>query len=272
MIDRLDKCLRWQLKPRYKPHTLSQSSSPMSSLKNPYENSRVVNMPEDFPSDLILTLLDSSLSLLHGQMEDLKSLTSFNRDRSFTRVNKVSKIAKRLQQMCKWKKLERFWTLTFYEELSYAARLDKFHSFMSTLRNTHRRIQYLGVKELHRDGNLHLHLMFDQYVSYARVIEIWERLGCGKVVWVEFVPTDRVVAYLTKYITKSLDNGIKRVVMASRGLCLYLSNWPKWLMTNIENKNIQYVKYFLDSGDLLEYACIVGKKKRDTLSQVLALL
>jgi len=245
-------------------------------FKNPICRDRVVpechTPPEFFPPDLILTLLDSSLSVFNGLMADLNSLTYFNRDRSFTRVNKVRKIAKRMQQMCKWKKLQRFWTFTFYEDLNYAQRMVKFNSFMCTLRNTYRRLQYLGVKELHQNGGVHLHLLFDQYVPHHRVVEIWERLGCGKVVWVEFVPTDRIVAYVTKYITKSLDHGISRVVMASRGMCLYLSNWPKWLMTNLNNKNLQYVQYFLDSGDLLEYACIVGDKKREILGEVIALL
>ncbi len=264
--------LKYKIKPQYAPITLLTSSGSSVALKKPICRFRVANTPEDFTSDLILTLLDSCLSLFNGQMGDLESLTSFNNEKREALSNKGRKIARRIQQVAKWKKLTRFWTLTFYQELSNEDRMGKFNSFMSTLRNTHRRLGYIGVKELHKDGKLHLHLLFDQYVPYQRVREIWERLGCGKVVWVEFVPTDRVVAYVTKYITKSIGNGIKRVVLASRQLCLYLSNWPKWLMKNILMENKKYVQYFLDTGVLLEYACIIGDKKRKILADVISLM
>ncbi len=276
MINRYDKCLRWVIKPRYTPHTSLQSSTTISELKNPTEVSRVVNMPEDFPSDLILTLLDSSLSEVRRFNDngdrDRQVLTSFRNQEFVHTCERAMKISKRIQKMCQWQKLTRFWTLTFYEELNYQQRLKTFNRFTTRLRKKRPDLEYICVKEFHRSGQLHLHGFFNQYVPYALVREIWEGCGAGKVLHVQFVPPDRVVQYVCKYITKSIKDGVRRVVIYSRGLCLHLSNWPKWLMTNLVNKNISYIKYFLDSGDLLEYACIVGKKKRDTLSQVLALL
>lgn len=272
MIDRLDKSLRWQLKPKYKPLTSSQSSSPLSELKNPIDTTRVVNTPEDFPPDLILTLLDSSMYKFKGQMGDLKTLTSFNIERVKNYRYKARKIATRIKMMAQAKKLKRFWTLTFYLELSDVQRMSRFNSFIVSIRATYPKLQYIGVKELHRNGTLHLHLLFDQYVPWEKLQKVWEGSGCGKVVWVEFVATDRVVAYVTKYITKSIGNGIKRVLLASREMCLHIGCWPKWLMTNILLGNLQYAKYFLDTGAILEYYCIVGNKKREALNEVVALL
>lgn len=272
MITRYDDCLRWVIKPQYRPHTSLQSSTYISKLKNPTEVSRVVNMPEDFPSDLILTLLDSSMYKFNGVLHTFDSLDSFKKEKAFTRVNKARKIAKRLQMVAKAKRLTRFWTFTFYEEIPNCERMPKWNSFVSTLRNTHEALGYVGVKELHASGGLHLHVLFDQYVPFSRVIEIWKRQNCGLVVWVEYVPTDRVVAYITKYITKSIHHGVKRVLMASRSLCLHLGNWPKWLMASLLMGIVGYAKYFLDIGAILEYACIVGQKKRDILKDVVALL
>ncbi len=249
-----------------------QSSDTSVAFKNPIRRSRVVNTPEDFPPDLILTLLDSSLYKFNGLMADLETLTSFNIERVKNYRYNGERIAKRLQVMAKAKRLERFWTLTFYQELSNVQRMSKFNSFIVSIRRIAAGLQYIGVKELHANGGLHLHLLFDQYIPYERVREVWERLGCGKVVWVKFVPTDRVVAYVTKYITKSIGHGLKRVLLASREMCVHIGCWPKWLMTNILLGNLQYAKYFLDTGAILEYYCIVGNKKRQVLNEVVALL
>jgi len=63
---------------------------------------------------------------------------------------------------------------------------------------------FIWVKEHHKSGILHLHVLLGAFIPQAWISEAWNALGGGKIVYIKYVDAQRIGAYLTKYLTKEL--------------------------------------------------------------------
>lgn len=62
----------------------------------------------------------------------------------------------------------------------------------------------IWVREAHKDGAPHLHCLVDRFIPQKWVSKTWEECGGGPVVDIRRAPIGRVVAYVTKYLAKTL--------------------------------------------------------------------
>ncbi|MEE8209019.1 MAG: hypothetical protein V3T88_08740 [Nitrosomonadaceae bacterium] len=189
-------------------------------------------------------------------------------------AQKAKRIAQRFKEVCQTKGLFHFWTLTFYSQLSDLARMDRFNAFMMSLREYYPGLQYLGVKELHpgggaNDGTIHLHCLFDRFVSVELVLEIWESVGAGQVVWVDKVCMFDVVRYITKYVVKSIEcEEVRRPVIASRNFCIHLTNFLKWTEKLCTWGKTYMLEWIVDNVDFKEYNEVACRKKRNHMARI----
>lgn len=67
------------------------------------------------------------------------------------------------------------------------------------------RVSFISVLELQKNGMPHLHVLVDRYIRQAWISEKWERLGGGKIVFIEKAEDlSKMGWYLSKYLTKDL--------------------------------------------------------------------
>ncbi len=101
--------------------------------------------------------------------------------------------------------------------------------FIQKLRREQPQIQYASTWEVQRNGRLHVNLVMVpfRYIPQARISEMWQRFGGGRVVWIERVgkgigheaakDRDRIGAYVAKW---------DQMVKNGRGVT-YSKGWPK---------------------------------------------
>lgn len=84
--------------------------------------------------------------------------------------------------------------------------------------------KYIAVVELHKSGIPHLHILIDRYIQQAWISQTWDKLGGGRIVWIERASIRNVSRYLSKYLTKqmllSTPKGTRRITSA-RGIKLF---------------------------------------------------
>jgi hypothetical protein len=64
--------------------------------------------------------------------------------------------------------------------------------------------KYICVLEFQKNGNPHLHILVDRFISQAWLKDTWQRIGGGEHVDIRHVDLHRVARYLSKYLTKEL--------------------------------------------------------------------
>lgn len=79
-----------------------------------------------------------------------------------------------------------------------------------------RPLQAIWVREVHLDGTPHLHVLVDRFIEQRWASTAWAACGGGSVVDIRAVKLSRVVAYVTKYLAKSL--GVRLPERMSDGL------------------------------------------------------
>lgn len=105
------------------------------------------------------------------------------------------------------------------------------------LRRSGKGWEYLAVPEAHRNGSWHLHLLQrGDYIPQRELSRRADSSGMGRVCWIEGIQNagDSVPAYLIKYMTKELPDGVNRSKSAkrygaSRGF------WPGGLLEHRRN-------------------------------------
>jgi hypothetical protein len=77
---------------------------------------------------------------------------------------------------------------------------------------------YICVMEFTQAGIPHLHILLDRYIEQKWISRVWNRLGGGRIVYIEQVTVRHVARYLSKYLTKELllsaPKGTRRITTA----------------------------------------------------------
>jgi len=159
--------------------------------------------------------------------------------------------------------------LTYYPDIKNEDRMNLFHTFLMSLREHYPNLSYLGVKELHQSGLIHLHVVFDQYVDWHLAQAIWQRIGAGKVIHVKRILSCYASRYVTKYLSKGLVSGeVKRPVIQSRKFCIHLSDFLKWAEKLCSLGVTELLKWIVEKIDVKEYNSIACLRKRRHLSRL----
>lgn len=87
-----------------------------------------------------------------------------------------------------------------------------FNTFITDLkRNTlsNVKLKYIWVLEFQKNGNAHLHILFNNFISINLIRRIWVRVGGGHIMYVEPAKTlEGISSYLSDYIVKGLKQDI----------------------------------------------------------------
>jgi hypothetical protein len=85
-------------------------------------------------------------------------------------------------------------------------------------------LSYIRVLEYQQNGNAHFHLLLSKFIDIEWLREQWQAVGGGWNVWIKMVSIRRVVAYVSKYLSKDLlmsaPKGSRRVT-TSRNIHLF---------------------------------------------------
>jgi len=66
-----------------------------------------------------------------------------------------------------------------------------------------KKVSYIWMMELQRNGNPHLHILVNRYLPQKWLSRTWDAIGGGKIVDVRFVDIQRIRPYLAKYLNKA---------------------------------------------------------------------
>jgi len=111
--------------------------------------------------------------------------------------------------------LDRFLTLTMDPKKGTAAESwpqikqtwKKFQTYLA--RKQGKGIKFLWVIEAQKNGYAHLHILLDRYIPQAWISQAWDRLGGGRIVFITRANVRHTGPYLSKYLTKGFDEGLK---------------------------------------------------------------
>jgi len=99
---------------------------------------------------------------------------------------------------------------------------NKFREYLS--RRFRVALNFICVLEFTQRGMPHLHILIDRRIKHAWIKKTWDRLGGGRVVFIEQVTVRNVARYLSKYLTKELllsaPKGTRRIT-TSRSIKLF---------------------------------------------------
>ena len=132
----------------------------------------------------------------------------------------VSKAKGNLRRKIKRFKLDRFWTLTFAENLEDVKEADKtFSNFMKRIHRRFPAFKYICTREFLERGAVHYHVAVNMYIPKQLLDGLW---GKG-FTWIERdqVGRNRLYRYLSKYMTKYCnDERLKgfHLYLCSQGL------------------------------------------------------
>lgn len=148
------------------------------------------------------------------------------------------KIRKKLRQATitdKW----RMFTLTgihhIHEEEEDLQRLEAhFRELRKKLKRKYPDFKYFAVKELSPDGNWHYHGLWNIYIEFNELVQLWQEISGAHRVWLSQVRKPlQAVRYIFKYCFKSVNNQReleqlyntdKRKFSSSKGLLSKYSN------------------------------------------------
>lgn len=126
------------------------------------------------------------------------------RDRgiAIARAKKTLRRISLANQMC------RLLTLTTRENITDFEVMDKhFNDFIYQLRQVYPDLKYIAVRERQGRGSVHYHVLINRFVDHKKALPIWNAIaGEGSVNLVKREGL-RAVAYLSKYLGKSMDEG-----------------------------------------------------------------
>ncbi len=121
------------------------------------------------------------------------------------------------------------WTvLTWDYDVLKSEAVKDVRQFVKKLRREQPQIEYALTWEVQKNGRLHANLIMApfRYIPQARISELWQRFGGGRVVWIERVgkgigheaakDRDRIGNYVAKW---------DQMVTKGRGVC-YSKHWP----------------------------------------------
>jgi len=96
-------------------------------------------------------------------------------------------------------------------------------------------ISFISILELQKTGYAHLHILVDRYIPQAWLSDAWQAVGGGRIVDIRQVDLHRVAFYLSKYLTKDLEEtklkrGARRYT-TSRDIVLFVRQTSgKWAL------------------------------------------
>ena len=141
---------------------------------------------------------------------------------SYCGPRKAKEMARLIGERAKEHGLSRFVTLTLdpkitpeNQHIKYIREVwRKFRVYLK--RKFGSTVSFIAVMELHKSGYPHLHVLVDRYIRQEWISHTWNRLGGGKIVFIEKVEDLRKIGwYLGKYLTKdmilSAPHGTRRV-------------------------------------------------------------
>lgn len=82
-----------------------------------------------------------------------------------------------------------------------------FRELRKKLKRNYPDFQYFAVKELSPDGNWHYHGLWNIYIEFNELVQIWKEISGAHRVWLSKVrEPNRAVRYIFKYCFKSIHN------------------------------------------------------------------
>lgn len=143
-------------------------------------------------------------------------------------IKKAVKVKYQLREIIRLNELGYFLTLTLdpkkvpHEYLSesenkthkYITKL--FNHFITVLKrskfyNKNNRLKYVWVVEFQKNGNAHLHILFNTFLPYEEIKRLWEHVGGGGILWIEKVKTlEGISNYISDYIVKGIKGDMER--------------------------------------------------------------
>jgi hypothetical protein len=79
--------------------------------------------------------------------------------------------------------------------------------FVFDLKNSDKKLKYVWVCEFQKNGNAHLHILFNQFLPVEILRSVWVQIGGGHIMKIEKVKSPQGISmYLTNYIVKGLKN------------------------------------------------------------------
>lgn len=124
---------------------------------------------------------------------------------------KRSRLLRRLRA-APWPHKVYLWTITTDPSiLSSDAALQsisrRWHRVCRNLYRLYPHLKYFRVLEFTKSGLPHLHVIFDQYVDWHAFRKLLMAQCFGRVLHYTTIPRDVAFGYMTKYITKSIEDG-----------------------------------------------------------------
>lgn len=199
-------------------------------------------------------------------INELKSIMLSNAIRSNISIQRLAR--------CNYNSWNTFITLTFADNLKDISIANKkFNCWISNVRKLKKDFKYLAVPEFQKRGAVHYHLLSNLDYDDGVIVQQKEKKGRAKNIdslydikyWsygfcrVDFITGnyEKVYKYLTKYMTKDIDNklfGKKRYLFSQnlvRPVVSYISSSnenDKIFVNNLLNdKDIDYDNHYFDS-------------------------
>ncbi len=121
---------------------------------------------------------------------------------------KINRVKKETRRLALNNNLNRFWTLTYQENITCPIYSDKcFQYLIIYLRELHGiEFNYIAVREKQERGAIHYHMLIDQYINKNLLENVWQMVteNNGGFSYVEKTGW-QAIGYLQKYLTKNLE-------------------------------------------------------------------
>lgn len=78
--------------------------------------------------------------------------------------------------------------------------------FCKRLRRRYPKLKFFKIIEFHRNRRAHLHILVNVFIPQEYISKAWREIHHSPIVWINPVDSVNAVAYVTKYITKGMQN------------------------------------------------------------------
>ena len=176
---------------------------------------------------------------------------------------KASKYRYSINENAQNMKLDRFLTLTLDPRKSTPENsLPHIKQCWAKLRTYIKRkfrytLSFICIVEFQKNEYAHLHVLLDRFLPQKWISNTWDKLGGGKIVFIEKVEFRKISYYITKYLTKDTafnNSGIRyRKCTTSKDIKLnYKKKSGEWILMTVP---IEYLREHYIKKD--------SKEKRD---------
>ena len=201
-----------------------------STVLTVYKNAIVYRGSAEKESDDFDDIEGSSFS--NNCVSVLNSEEKTDEEKEYEKLKNLWRIKTKIKDYILSNDFNYFWTLTFKDDrYDYDLAFQKMGKWLRRMRDKYGKFDYIMIPELHKDGAIHFHgvtgglnaLIVDAGVKHkgAKVYNCleWEH---GFTTLTKIRSREKTASYVTKYVTKEMQNSIvekgKKKYWLSRGL------------------------------------------------------